>query len=345
MAEPGKIQGRRVLVTGAAGFIGSHLCERLVAEGHGVWGIDNFDPYYDPAIKRRNVRKLVRHPCMHLVEGDIRDEILLDGLFDSVPFDMVVHLAARAGVRASLAQPELCIDVNVTGTLRLLEAMRRHHVTRLVFASSSSVYGERTAAGGAFKETDPAGHPVSPYAASKRTGELLCHTWHHLWGLSAHCLRFFTVYGPRQRPDLAINKFVRLMKEGRSIPMFGDGTTGRDYTFVGDIVEGVSRSMGRLEQRAAADPAFEILNVGRGDVVRLNELIDALSNALGVEAKIARQPEQPGDVPLTLADTEACERVLDWKPGIGIEEGIRKYVAWLEELDTADTVTSGASSP
>jgi UDP-glucuronate 4-epimerase len=335
MAGSGNAQGLRILVTGAAGFIGSHLSERLVAAGHGVWGLDNFDPYYDPAIKRRNVSEVVGHPNMHLVEGDLRDEVLLDGLFGSVPFDLVVHLAARAGVRASLAQPELCLDVNITGTMRLLEAMRRHHVGRLVFASSSSVYGERTAAGGAFRETDPAGHPVSPYAASKRSGELLCHTWHHLWGLSVHCLRFFTVYGPRQRPDLAINKFVRLMKDGTPIPMFGDGTTGRDYTYVGDIVEGVVRSMGVLAGRAAGDPAFEIVNVGRGEIVELNRLIDALAAATGSEAQIDRKPEQPGDVPLTLADTTACREVLGWTPEVGIDEGIRRYVAWLEALEGA----------
>lgn len=344
MSESGGAQGLRILVTGAAGFIGSHLCERLLADGHGVWGIDNFDPYYDPAIKRRNLTASLGHACMHVIDGDIRDEILLEGLFNSVPFDTVVHLAARAGVRASLAQPELCLDVNVTGTLRMLETMRRHHVTRLVFASSSSVYGERTSEGGAFRESDPADHPVSPYAASKRSGELLCHAWHHLWGLSVHCLRFFTVYGPRQRPDLAINKFVRLMKDGSAIPMFGDGTTGRDYTYVGDIVEGVTRSMSCLEQRAAGDPAFEILNVGRGDLVRLDELIDALAEALGVRAKIARQPEQPGDVPLTLADTNACERVLGWKPNVGIDEGIRQYVEWLESMEIAGAAVPSGSS-
>lgn len=343
MSASGRTQDLRVLVTGAAGFIGSHLCERLLAEGHGVWGIDNFDPYYDPSIKRRNVAAALRHPCMHFVEGDIRDEILLEGLFDSVPFDAVVHLAARAGVRASLAQPELCLDVNVTGTLRLLETMRRHHVTRLIFASSSSVYGERTPEGGAFRESDPADQPVSPYAASKCSGELLCHTWHHLWGLSVYCLRFFTVYGPRQRPDLAINKFVRLMKDGSQIPMYGDGSTGRDYTYVGDTVEGMIRSLRQLEGRAAGDPAFEILNVGRGAVVELGELIEALSESLGIEAKIQRQPEQPGDVPLTLADTTNCERVLRWKAEVGITEGIGRYVAWLEEQEAADSfVSSGA---
>lgn len=343
MAESSEGENLRILVTGAAGFIGSHLCERLVADGHGVWGIDNFDPYYDPAIKRRNVAELDQQPCMHLVEGDIRDEVLLEGLFNSVPFDAVIHLAARAGVRASLAEPELCLDVNVTGTIRLLQAMRRHHVARLVFASSSSVYGERTDASVAFSESDPADQPVSPYAASKRTGELLCHTWHHLWGLSVYCLRFFTVYGPRQRPDLAINKFVRLMREGAPIPMFGDGSSGRDYTFVGDIVEGVVRSLRSLAARAPGDPAFEIVNLGQGDVVRLNELIGALSDALGIDASIRRQPEQPGDVPLTLADTAKCRRLLDWKPDIGIAEGIRRYVAWLD-AERAESLASSGST-
>ena len=335
--------GMRVLVTGAAGFIGSHLCERLTRDGYGVWGLDNFDDYYDPALKRRNIAAVVDHPCMHVVEGDIRDAVLLDGLMTTVPFDLVVHLAARPGVRPSLEQPELCYDVNVTGTLRLLEAMRRHHVKRLVFASSSSVYGERTAERGPFRETDPACHPVSPYAASKRSGELLCHAWHHLHGLSVHCLRFFTVYGPRQRPDLAINKFARLMRAGEPIPVYGDGSSSRDYTHVEDIVEAVCRSATRLRERPTAEPDFRILNVGRGRGVRLDELIEALANALGVEARISRESEQPGDVSITLADPTALEETLGFRPRIEFAEGIKSYVAWLDQMamDPEVSVTAG----
>ena len=331
-----RISGKRVLVTGAAGFIGSHVCERFVREGHGVWGLDNFDSYYAPAIKRRNLEKVADNACMHLVEGDIRDEVLLEGLFSSVPFDLVIHLAARAGVRPSLSQPELCWDVNVIGTMRLLETMRRHRVQRLVFASSSSVYGERTPDGGAFSESDPACHPVSPYAASKRSGELLCHTWHHLWGLSVHCLRFFTVYGPRQRPDLAINKFARLMREGKPIPVYGDGSSSRDYTHVADVVEGVRRSAEVLGGLPPNQPDFRILNLGHGRGVSLEDLIEALSDALGVRPRISREPDQPGDVPLTLADTRELEAVLGFRPGVDFADGIRSFVEWQAEVASAE---------
>ena len=343
MGNPGRqISGKRVLVTGAAGFIGSHVCERFVREGHGVWGLDNFDSYYAPAIKRRNLEKVADNACMHLVEGDVRDDVLLEGLFSSVPFDLVIHLAARAGVRPSLMQPDLCYDVNVIGTLRLLEAMRRHRVQRLVFASSSSVYGERTPEGGAFTEQDPACHPVSPYAASKRSGELLCHTWHHLWGLSVHCLRFFTVYGPRQRPDLAINKFARLMRDGEAIPVYGDGNSSRDYTHVDDVVEGVRRSAAVLRELPANEPAFRILNLGHGRGVALTELIDALAGALGVKPRIAREPDQPGDVPLTLADTSELEAVLGFRPQVPFADGIRSFVEWQAEVGaTEETVGAG----
>lgn len=337
MGNPARqISGTRVLVTGAAGFIGSHLCERLVREGHGVWGLDNFDSYYDPAIKRRNLEKVADHACMHLVEGDIRDEVLLEGLFSSVPFDLVIHLAARAGVRPSLLQPELCWDVNVIGTMRLLETMRRHHVQRLVFGSSSSVYGERTLDGGAFIESDPACHPVSPYAASKRSGELLCHTWHHLWALSVHCLRFFTVYGPRQRPDLAINKFARLMREGKPLPVYGDGSSSRDYTHVADVVEGIVRSAEVLDDLPPNRPDFRILNLGHGRGVSLEDLIEALADALGVRPRISREPDQPGDVPLTLADTRELEAVLGFRPNVDFAEGIRSFVAWQAEMESAE---------
>ena len=332
--------GMRVLVTGAAGFIGSHVCERLIDDGHAVWGLDNFDTFYDPAIKRRNLRRVLEHPRMRLVEGDIRDEVLLNGLFDSIPFDLVIHLAARAGVRPSIDQPGLCFDVNVTGTLRLLEAMRRHHVLRLVFASSSSVYGSRDAVNGAFEESDPACAPISPYAASKRTGELLCHTWHHLSGLSVHSLRFFTVYGPRQRPDLAINKFARLMRDGERIPMYGDGSSSRDYTYIDDVVEGIKRSGDLLAEAPASEPVFEILNLGGGRAVRLDELIEALGRAMGVTPRITRKPDQPGDVPLTLADARRVESVLGFRPQTDFDEGIRRFVEWVEEMEGLEAAAS-----
>lgn len=324
----------RVLVTGAAGFIGSHVAERLLADGHSVWGLDNFDPYYEESVKRRNLESALTNSRMHFVEGDIRDEVLLAGLFDSVPFDLVVHLAARPGVRPSIAEPDLCYDVNVTGTLRLLEIMRRRHVSRLVFASSSSVYGEDAAP--PFAEDQAADHPVSPYAASKRSGELLCHTWHKLWGTSVHCLRFFTVYGPRQRPDLAINKFLRLLSERRSVPMFGDGTTSRDYTHVDDIVEGISRSIAVLRALPSGEPTYRVLNLGHGRGIELGELIETLAGALGVKAKISRKPDQPGDVPVTLADTRQMQEVLGFRPRVEFADGIKQYVAWLESVGTLD---------
>ena len=326
----------RILVTGAAGFIGSHLCERLTADGHSVWGLDNFDDYYDTAIKRRNIASVTGNPRMHLVEGDIRDQVLLEGLFGSVPFDIVIHLAARPGIRPSIREPGLCYDVNVTGTLKLLEAMRHHRVTRLVFASSSSVYGEDVEL--PFSEKHSACHPLSPYAASKRSGELLCHTWHHLWGLSVYCLRFFTVYGPRQRPDLAINKFLRLLGEGKPLPVYGDGSAGRDYTHVDDIVEGVCRTSRILCDLPTGEPAYRILNIGHGRAIKLTDLIQTLASALGVKAKISRQPDQPGDVPITLADTRKLEKTLGFRPQVEFADGIRRYVEWLETIRSTEQV-------
>ncbi|MFQ5529855.1 MAG: GDP-mannose 4,6-dehydratase [Gemmatimonadota bacterium] len=332
-------RGMRVLVTGAAGFIGSHVSERLLADGHSVWGIDNFDDYYDPAIKRRNLSGFVSHAHMHLVEGDIRDHVLLEGLFSAIPFDLVVHLAARAGIRPSIVEPGLCYDVNVTGTLRLLETMRRHRVSRFVFASSSSVYGEDVTL--PFSEDQSACHPLSPYAATKRSGELLCHSWHHLWGLSVFCLRFFTVYGPRQRPDLAINKFLRLLREKRSLPVYGDGSSGRDYTHVDDVVEGVVRSALMLRDRAPGDPLFRILNIGHGRAINLNDLVATLASALGVKARISRQPDQPGDVPITLADTRLLEETLGYRPKVDFADGIRGYVEWLDRVESREAVAAG----
>lgn len=332
----GTDRAMRILVTGAAGFIGSHLCERLISDGHSVWGVDNFDDYYSRTIKQRNIATVKRHPRMRLVEGDIRDQVLLEGLFSSVPFDLVIHLAARPGIRPSIREPDLCYDVNVTGTLRLLEAMRLHRVARLVFASSSSVYGEDVEL--PFSEEHSACHPLSPYAASKRSGELLCHTWHHLWGLSVHCLRFFTVYGPRQRPDLAINKFLRLLRDGEPLPIYGDGSTGRDYTHVDDIVEGVCRSGRILCDLPPGDPAFRILNLGHGRAIKLTDLVETLAGALGVKVRIARQPDQPGDVPITLADTQQMEETLGYRPQVEFTDGIQRYVEWLEKIGSTETV-------
>ncbi|MDH3296806.1 MAG: GDP-mannose 4,6-dehydratase [Gemmatimonadota bacterium] len=324
----------RVLVTGAAGFIGSHLCERLLKDGHSVWGVDNFDDFYDPAIKRRNISISLGHTQMHLVEGDVRDSVLLDGLFGSIPFDLVVHLAARPGVRPSIREPGLCYDVNVTGTLRLLEAMRRHRVSRFVFASSSSVYGDDAAL--PFAEDRPACNPLSPYAASKRSGELMCHSWHKSWGLSVYCLRLFSVYGPRQRPDLAISGFVALLREGKPLPVHGGPATGRDYTHVDDVVEGICRSAANLRVLPANAPVFRILNVGHGRTVHTTELAETLGGVLGVRARMSRRPERVGDVPVTLADTTLLEKELGYRPRVELSDGLIRYVEWLNEVESID---------
>lgn len=319
----------KVLVTGAAGFIGSHFCERLLASDCDVWGLDNFDPFYDPGIKRRNVRELTAHPNMRLIEGDIRDGVLLDGLFSDVPFDVVVHLAARPGVRPSIEEPELCFDVNVQGTLVLLEAMRRHHVAAMVFGSSSSVYGDSDTV--PLEESVAADRPISPYAASKRAGEHVCHTFHHLYGMSVHCLRFFTVFGPRQRPDLAIHKFARLMVEQTALPLYGDGSTSRDYTYVADTVEGVMRSMRGVVEASGTDPVFEVINLGRSDSVTLKELVRELSSQMGIEPRIEWLPNQPGDVTMTCASDVRARSLLGFEPRVDLSEGLARFVEWFRQ--------------
>jgi len=308
-------------VTGAAGFIGSHLCERLVSRGHHVVGLDSFDEFYDPAIKRANVASLAGSEAFELVTGDIRDAGALDRLPDGI--DVVVHLAARAGVRPSIAEPLLYQDVNVTGTQQLLELARRRGIDRFVFGSSSSVYGNNEKV--PFAEDDPVDRPISPYAATKRAGELLCHTYRHLFGIGAVCLRFFTVYGPRQRPDLAIHTFTRLLSAGAPIRQFGDGTSRRDYTHIDDILQGIEGAMGFLE----ADPtAYEIINLGESRTVELSRLIELIAGALGVEPVIERLPPQPGDVEQTYADINRARELLGYEPGVPIEAGIPAFVEW-----------------
>ena len=255
--------------------------------------------------------------------------MLLEGLFTDVPLDAVIHLAARPGVRPSLDAPEPCIQVNVGGTLQLLEAMRRHHVGRLVFGSSSSVYGNSSTA--PYSEDQIADRPISPYAASKRAGELLVHTYHHLYGLAAVCLRFFTVFGPRQRPDLAIHKFARLMRAGQALPIYGDGQSGRDYTYVEDAVEAIVRSL-RLTGANDEPPCYEVLNVGRSEPVTLNELLDHLETALRQKPRLDRQPMQPGDVSFTSASTDRVERVLGFRPRVGLEEGLERFATWFDSV-------------
>jgi UDP-glucuronate 4-epimerase len=313
----------RIVVTGAAGFIGSHLSERLCARGDEVVGFDNFDPFYPRATKEQNLARLRGEERFAFVEGDLRDAAALGRAFGGAPVDVVVHLAALAGVRPSLAEPARYADVNLVGTQRVLDAARAAGARRLVFASSSSVYGGDSEP--PFKESDLCLKPLSPYASTKRAGELMLWTAHHLYALDVTCLRFFTVYGPRQRPDLAIHKFGRLIGAGQPIPLFGDGSTSRDYTFIDDIVDGVVASI----EEAVTAPGFRIYNLGGSRTTTLLGLVDLLSAALGKKAIVEWQPEQPGDMKRTLADVTLSGRALGYAPKVPIEEGIARFVAWL----------------
>jgi UDP-glucuronate 4-epimerase len=306
----------RVLLTGGAGFIGSHVGERLLARGDELTVLDNFNPFYDPALKRRNARLLAG---ARVVEGDIRDEALVARLCGEGRFEAVLHLAAMAGVRPSLADPLLYTDVNIRGTQVLLRQLERRPEVRFVFASSSSVYGanERVP----FREDEDIHHPISPYAATKRAGELLSFTHHHLYGTPTACLRFFTVYGPRQRPEMAIHSFVRKCLAGQPIPFFGDGSTRRDYTYIDDIVDGTVRALDRAS-------GYAIYNLGESRTIALAELVAAIGRACGVEPILARQPMQPGDVLVTYADVSKARRELGYDPRTELAEGLARFVAW-----------------
>lgn len=314
---------QKILLTGAAGFIGSHLSEALIARGAEVTGVDNFDAFYAREVKERNLAGLRKLPGFRFVEADVaRDAMPLEGV------DAVIHLAAKPGVRPSLEDPGAYMEANVSATARLIDAARRSGITRIVFGSSSSVYGNATPA--PFAETEPAVSPISPYAASKRAGELLAFAFAHLYPLKIICLRFFTVYGPRQRPDLAIHKFTDLIARGRPIRMHGDGSSERDYTYITDALDGI---LAALEWTGKAPPGtVETVNLGGGSRVRLDRLIALIAQALGQEPQIERHPDQPGDVRLTDADLAHAGAVLGFRPRVGIEEGIRKFVAWYEEV-------------
>jgi UDP-glucuronate 4-epimerase len=314
-----------VLVTGGAGFIGSHVVEALLARGDRVTVFDSFDTFYAPAIKRATAERLAKAGAV-VVEGDLRNEAEVARVFTAAGESPgVIHLAARAGVRPSIAQPLLYSQVNVDGTTVMLEAARLARASRFVFASSSSVYGARS--NPPFSEEDRIDRPVSPYAATKIAGEMLCATWAHLYGLEACALRFFTVYGPRQRPDLAIAKFARLIVRGETVPFFGNGSTARDYTFVADTVRGI---LAALDRRW---PQFEVLNLGGARPVTLKELVSAIERALGKHARLDRQPDQPGDVPLTCAATEKAERLLGWRASTSIDEGLARFATWFDSAD------------
>jgi UDP-glucuronate 4-epimerase len=310
----------RVLITGGAGFIGSHLAEKLLELKHDIVCLDNFNDFYDPGLKRQNIEKAFWSNRYTLISGDILDDELLDKVFQD-HFDAVVHLAAYAGVRPSIERPSTYQRNNVAGTLNLLERCRRRQVGKFIFASSSSVYGGRQQV--PFKETDNVMSPISPYAATKVAGEALCYTYHHLYHINVHALRFFTVYGPRQRPEMAIHLFADNMLEGEPIAIFGDGKSSRDYTYIDDIISGVVASVERCS-------GFEIINLGGSKTTSLDTLVALLGKQLGVSPKIQREGARPGDVPVTYADVTRAKQLLGYVPKTDIEEGIDRFCKWLK---------------
>ena len=313
-----------VLVTGAAGFIGSHLCQRLLAAGNRIIGLDNFDAFYDPAIKRANIAQCIKTGGFELATGDIRDAEFVENILKNHDIDIIVHLAAKAGVRGSIEDPLSYADTNVNGTVVMLEAARKYTIDKFIFASSSNVYGNNEKV--PFCETDNVDFPISPYAATKKAGELICHVYSHLYNMNITCLRFFTVYGSRQRPDLAIHKFARLIETGQAIPLFGDGSMRRDHTYIDDIIDGVVAAM-------AACEGFEIYNLGNSTPVRLDELASEIEKAIGKKAIINRLPEQPGDVKQTYADVTKASRQLSYNPETEIADGLAKFMEWFRKIN------------
>jgi UDP-glucuronate 4-epimerase len=322
---------RTCVVTGGAGFIGSHTCEAILRNGWDVFCIDNFNDYYNPAYKRENI-KAVEHAAaaagrvFKVCEGDIRDPDFVRRVFDEAKPELVIHLAACAGVRPSIENPTLYIDVNINGTVTILEAIREAGIKRLVFASSSSVYGNNEKV--PFSEADPVDNPISPYAATKKAGELICHTYHHLYDINTACLRFFTVYGPRQRPDLAIYKFTKLILEGKKVPFFGDGSTKRDYTYIEDIIDGIEKACMWVE---AAEKRYGIFNLGESNTITLTGMIGAIEKELGLKASLDRQPAQPGDVHITYADISHSQNTLGYHPTTSFEKGIGLFIDWYKK--------------
>ena len=315
----------KFLVTGGAGFIGSHLIERLLAENHKVWCLDNFNNYYDPEIKFRNIAGIKNNPHFDLIKGDILDEKLLKQIFNDTPFDVIVHLAARAGVRPSVEQPKLYQEVNIRGTMNLLEMAKEYNIKRFIFASSSSVYGNNKKV--PFSEKDFVDNPISPYAATKKACELLSYTYHSLYDISVTCLRFFTVYGPRQRPDMAIHKFTKLIDHSEPITIYGDGTAKRDFTFITDIIDGIMKSIERCN-------GYNIYNLGESKVIELMDLVKLIEKKLNKNANIIKYPPQLGDVSITYADITKAQKELDYKPSVTVEEGIDQFIQWYKKVNS-----------
>jgi UDP-glucuronate 4-epimerase len=311
-----------ILVTGGAGFIGSHLCGRLLREGHRVVCLDNFDDFYNPEIKRRNIQETIGEAQFELIEGDIRDTQVIARIFRGRTFDVVIHLAARAGVRPSIDYPKLYEEVNCQGTINLLDACREFETKNFVFASSSSVYGGNSKV--PFSEEDRVDTPISPYGATKRAGELFCYSYHRLFDINITCLRYFTVFGPRQRPEMAIHKFTRLIDGGEKVPMYGDGQSMRDYTYIDDIIDGTLGAISR-------NKGYEIYNLGESRTIRLTDLIQMLEEALGKTAIIEGCPEQRGDMSITYANIEKARRKLGYAPRVSMEEGIGRFVEWYRQ--------------
>jgi UDP-glucuronate 4-epimerase len=309
----------KILLTGGAGFIGSHLAERLLTQGHSLLIVDDFNDFYPPAIKRRNISSVREHGIFELIEAEICDSDRMTRAFAEFAPEVVVHLAARAGVRPSLEQPLLYAQTNVHGTLLLLELTRKHGVQKFVFASSSSVYGSTSRVPFSEEASDP--YPISPYGVTKLAGEKLCYCYSRIYKLPSVCLRFFTVYGPRQRPDLAIHKFVRFIDENQEIPFFGDGSSLRDYTFIDDIVDGIVAAM-------ELDSQFEVINLGNSHPISLSQLIHLLEQKLGKAARIKTLPVQPGDMLSTHADLTKARRLLGYEPKVPFEAGIERFVSW-----------------
>ncbi|PWT94723.1 MAG: epimerase [Candidatus Melainabacteria bacterium] len=328
MSGPGKssaeaLVGKNILVTGGAGFIGSHLVDALLKSGNHVTVLDNFNDYYESSIKRQNILNHLKYSTYRLIEGDVRDKAKVAEAFSHGPFVAVVHLAALAGVRQSIERPAAYMDVNINGTQLLIDESLRNAAGRLVFGSSSSVYGERSK--GQFLETDKVDRPLSPYAASKAAGELLCHAAHHTRGLPVVCLRFFTVYGPRQRPDLAIHKFCRLIEANKPLEVYGDGHSKRDYTYVDDTVSGIITSI------TYDLPGYDVINLGCSRTVELLEMIRILEKALGKSAKLIHKEFRSEDMPYTYANIDRARQVLGYDPGTAFETGIQRFVEWYQQ--------------